>query len=625
MTLKRCFGFISRTNTKFSNFDIFSKNGHQLSQIVRVASQKGWDDKKLWSLIKTRLQYISGTLSARNLSFIANGFSRAGFKNASDWDSIVSRMYELSDNLSNQEIALLFNAMCKVEGLDPKIFGFLVEQIKKKTGEMSARYAAMIVYSLGRIQLHDPSVMKILLKSIKNNLNNLSLISISSLINGFYHLNNFDLKVMIQLIGPIKKILEFDTKVLNGAESSSRSKVNKLIEMKTIVSIYQGYCHSGIYDRELYNKLFEYMIENSGQLKLVEMIIVSSSMNTSKLHKEELIEIMNKKLTKRTKLYDYDGVSMYLAGLMNDKYVPKGSVEKLMDKIGYRKYKGSLNLRNCTIFLQIMSKFLIVNERLYEFVIGHLMSSKDQLTQPDLSNIICCCNVIDKEHINVFIELFFETFDKNHTDSAQHLSRILYSLVKFGHLEFEKHIERILGYLKSVEVSKLEVVNVVNILYSLEKIRDSQPIADLVNGLTSYLNNNMNKFSHQLLASALGSLTKMKRVDDETVNEFCKNPQVFDGNNNVKDNLKLLEFLNSYNYFKEIGDEDLVRIVETYKIILKNIMGCNVDPGCDNSEHDNKFQLTSSQEGLIQEAHNILNTIGCKLEVENKVDAGKRS
>ncbi|UVC49476.1 hypothetical protein MACK_003312 [Theileria orientalis] len=595
MILKRCFGFISRTNTKISNLDIFSKNGHQLSQIVRVASQKGWDDEKLWSLIKTRLEYIGGTLSARNLSFIANGFSRAGFKNASDWDSIVSRTYELSDNLSNQEIALLFNAMCKVEGLDPKIFGLLVEQIKKKTGEMSGRYAAMIIHSLGRIQLHDASVMRILLKSIKNNLNNLSLISISSLINGFYHLNNFDLKVMIQLIDPIKKNLEFDTKLLNGAEGSSGQKVNKLIEMKTIVSIYQGYCHSGIYDKELYNKLFEYMIENSGQLKLVEMIIISSSMNTSKLHKGELIEIMNKKLTKRPKLYDYDGISMYLTGLMNDKYVPKGSVEKLMDQISYRKYKGSLNVKNCIIFLQIMSKFLIVNEKLYEFVMGYLMASKDQLTQSDLSNIVCCSNCIHKEDINVFIELFFKTYDKNHTDSSQHLSRILYSLVKLDHMEFEGHIERLLGYLKSVGVSELEVVNVVNVLYSLEKIKDSQHKADLVNILTSYVNNNMNKFSHQLLASTLGSLTKMKRVDDETVNEFCKNPHVFDGNNNVKDNLKLLEFLNSYNYFKEIGVEDLVRIMETYKIILKNIMGCNVDSKYD-GENNNKFQLSSSQE-----------------------------
>ncbi|BAM39169.1 conserved hypothetical protein [Theileria orientalis strain Shintoku] len=590
MILKRCFGFIPRTNNKIANFDICAKNGHQLSQIVRVASQRRWDDEKLWSLIKTRLQYISGSLSARNLSFIANGFSRAGFREASDWDAIVSRTYELSENLSNQEIALLFNAMCKVEGLDPKVFGVLVEQIKVLA-----------------IKLHDPTVMRILLKSIKNNLNTISLISISSVINGFYHLNNFDVKVMIQLIDPINKILETDRK----------------IEMKTIVSIYQGYCHSGIYDRELYNKLFEYMIENSGKLKLVEMIIVSSSMNTSKLHNGELIEIMNKKLTKRPKLYDYDGISMYLTGLMNNKYVPKGSVEKLMDQIGHRKYKGSLNVKNSTIFLQIMSKFHIVNEKLYEYVIGHLMASKDQLTQSDLSSIICCCNCIDKEDVNVFIELFFETFDRNHSESAHHLSRILYSLVKLNRLEFERHIERILGNNNHI-YSISEVVNVVNTLYSLEKIEDSQPRADLLKRMISYVNRNMNKFSHQLLASTLGSLTKMKRVDDETVNEFCKNPQVFDGNNNVKDNLKLLEFLNTHNYFKEIGDEDLVRIMEAYKIIMRNIASCDVDSECDDGENSNKLQLGSPQEEVIQEAHNILNTIGCKVKVRNKVDGCKK-
>eukprot|EP00375_Theileria_parva_P003550 XP_766234.1 hypothetical protein [Theileria parva strain Muguga] len=394
MISRRFFSFLSKSNGNNLNLDVFSKNGSQLSQTIRIASQKRYDDLKFWNLAKTRFQYLYKGLNGRNLAFIANGFARANITDNSIWNSIISRSNDIIHSLR----------------------------------EFVPRYSCMIMHSLGKIKKYDSELVNLLLESIKPNLNRLTLVSISNLVNSFYNLKYYDKDVMKQLI-----------EVINCKMSDTTNyKLSEDKSVKTLVSIYQGYAYSGVHNRELYSNFFNYFLNNAKDLKIVEIIIIANSMKVSKCHSEELIEKMSKKLINSPRKYNLDNLSSYLQAL-SPKYSTKANVEKVMKNVEANRFTGNFTPSNSVTLLQVYNNFDIENENLLKMLMNSLKENTGKLTELELMNVICCCKVIEESDLEKFLELFISM-----DNSVQNLSRVLYYTTK-SKIKLSKIEDEIIG------------------------------------------------------------------------------------------------------------------------------------------------------------------------------------
>ncbi|XP_954067.1 uncharacterized protein TA06365 [Theileria annulata] len=538
MISRRFFSFLSKCNGNNLNLDVFSKNGSQLSQTIRIASQNKYEDSKFWNLAKTRFQYLYKGLNARNLAFIANGFARAKIADNSIWNSIISRSHEILNDLDIQDLALLLNAMCKIECIDKANLTHLIVKIKELP-------LALFMYDYA-----------LLGKSIQPNLNQLSLVSISNLVNSFYNLKYYDKAMMKQLIDVI------------------RDKMNDDKSVKTVASIYQSYAHSGVYNKELYSSFFNYFISNVKDLKILEMIIIANAMKVSKFHSEELIEKMSKKIINSPRKYNLDDLSSYLQSL-TPKYSTKANVEKIMKSVETNRFTGNFTTSNSVIFLQVYNNFDIKNENLLKTLLKNLKDNEEKLTELELVNVICCCKVIEND-LDKFLGLFL-----THDSSLLNLSRVLYhttkSKIKLGTFEDE-----IMGKLSKSNIKNCDsTVTISNLLFSLKSVKDSEYKNELINQCIEYVKVNYSKFTNQLLTSSLDSINELERTE-EILDKFTRNIGKFKGYTSYGDNLKLLKMLNSVNYFQLSGS--LESVLESYQVILNNIKSCENGSTAENPE-----------------------------------------
>ncbi|KAF5153429.1 hypothetical protein TpMuguga_01g02690 [Theileria parva strain Muguga] len=596
MISRRFFSFLSKSNGNNLNLDVFSKNGSQLSQTIRIASQKRYDDLKFWNLAKTRFQYLYKGLNGRNLAFIANGFARANITDNSIWNSIISRSNDIIHELDIQDLALLLNAMCKIEGIDKADLTYLIMKIKSLR-EFVPRYSCMIMHSLGKIKKYDSELVNLLLESIKPNLNRLTLVSISNLVNSFYNLKYYDKDVMKQLI-----------EVINCKMSDTTNyKLSEDKSVKTLVSIYQGYAYSGVHNRELYSNFFNYFLNNAKDLKIVEIIIIANSMKVSKCHSEELIEKMSKKLINSPRKYNLDNLSSYLQAL-SPKYSTKANVEKVMKNVEANRFTGNFTPSNSVTLLQVYNNFDIENENLLKMLMNSLKENTGKLTELELMNVICCCKVIEESDLEKFLELFISM-----DNSVQNLSRVLYyttkSKIKLSKIE-DEIIEKLA---KSKRKNCDSTVTISNLLCGLKSIKDSDYKNELINQCIEYVKENYNKFTNQLLASSLDSINELGRTD-EILDKFIKNIGRFKEYKSYRDNVTLLKMLNSINYFKFSGS--LESILKSYQVILNNVKSCEKGDMNEGSELEEK---------ILEESSVIVQMLLSKLKVENRPHMAKQT
>ncbi|CEL97779.1 unnamed protein product [Vitrella brassicaformis CCMP3155] len=183
----------------------------QLSNAIRVASQRQVTDPHLWEDLTHRALFLCSTLEPRHLAFIANGYARRGPSIPSDlFERMAGRAVEVIDQCKPRDIALLLNGFARLQLCHLGLLKAASESVRTRgdLSQWSEQHLALVVNAYARCQCRDLALMSFLGRHIATRASELSPQGVANVANGYCRLDLRDTALFRSLASRVVAIAQ---------------------------------------------------------------------------------------------------------------------------------------------------------------------------------------------------------------------------------------------------------------------------------------------------------------------------------------------------------------------------------------------------------------------------------
>ncbi|KAK1936367.1 hypothetical protein X943_002991 [Babesia divergens] len=292
----------------------------------------------------------------------------------------------------------------------------------------------------------------------------------------------------------------------------------KKIETRHLALIHRAYAHSTFLNKKLMDTIFETMIQLEKRFQPIEIVMVVNSMARSKMHNKQLVNLFSKRILKDYKRFTLDMLSVFLNGICMPNDNDRDFFDRILSLI-IRKFNGQIDAKHALTLIQVK---LPVGEN-SRILCQQLLNEHDVLDPLELTNAVAYLSKLypNLAEIRHLVDMYLEIYDENdEIRNPQQLAILYYALSRLHDPPYDECRHRILNLIERSNFDHFDPIHVANILraMSLHSIYQES----LVNRFAVYIEDNMKRFSFQLLGSSLDSLCDLNYSGNTLWLKLCK-------------------------------------------------------------------------------------------------------